>query len=644
MRAAGFRRVLIAALCLCMALPPSLLTPPVRAQDAPLSDLQRQAALDPIVIITGKRSTVEVVERLSKVIELKDRIKRVDGFDPNIIDVKALSPNRIRVQALLQGVTTLVLTDEFGNTFIIEVFVKGDARHLQAIIDNRFPDSSVEAYKVQDSVALTGWVSQPEHITQIVEIAEQFYPRVLNQMNVGGVQQVKLKVKIMEVQRSKLRRMGINFLTNNFDSAFVSSTPGQLNTLDGFGLTPGNVTASFTGSTLAAASLAFGYVTDSGALSLFLDALKEEELLKILAEPILVTTNGRPAMMLSGGEFPILVPQSLGTVSIEWRPFGVRMETVPIILGDGRVRLEVMPEVSERDFANSITLSGSTVPALTTRRVNTQVEMRFGQTLMLAGLLSSRQTAQTQKIPFLGELPWAGSFFRRVSYDDVETELVILVTPELVAPLEAGQVPRGGPGTFTSTPTDRELLFGGMIEIPKYGEACQGCMGMGACDDCQSGRRSQAFQLPVQEQSVPLTGAGQSESAPSTATRPMTSEEAAALLRAPLRGPAQRSRPQLDPRTQTNPFAGGVRQVQYQTSPGGSNRVYQALGRGSQTFRDRAGQNPYARTMAPGAGPQITPGSRSQRTLTIPPQQNLRQAVPRQTQPSRTRGPGLIQP
>lgn len=641
MRAGRLHRVLTAALCFCVAVPPTSFGQMARAQDAPVNDLQRQAALDPIVILTSKRSTVEVVERLSKVIELKDRIKRVDGFDPNIIDVKALSPNRIRVQALLQGVTTLVLTDEFGNTYIIEVFVKGDARHLQAIIDNRFPDSSVEAYKVQDSVALTGWVSQPEHITQIVEIAEQFYPRVLNQMNVGGVQQVKLKVKIMEVQRSKMRRMGINFLTNNFDSGFISSTPGQLNRLDGFGLTPGNVTASFTGSTLSAASLAFGYVTDAGALSLFLDALKEEELLKILAEPILVTTNGRPAMMLAGGEFPILVPQSLGTVSIEWRPFGVKMETVPIILGDGRVRLEVMPEVSERDFANSVTLSGSTVPALTTRRVNTQVEMRFGQTLMLAGLLSSRQTAQTQKIPLLGELPWAGSFFRRVSYDDVETELVILVTPELVAPLESGQVPAGGPGTYTSIPTDRELFFSGMIEVPKYGEECQGCMGLGTCDDCQSGRRSQAFQLPVQEQSVPLTNP---EAGPFDSTVPgavtgrgtMTpEEETAALLRLPRQN-----------RSQLNPFAGGVRQVNYQTSvPDGSSHVYQALGRGSETFRDRASSisttaSPYETSMPRGSGPQINPGNGGQRRLTIPSQNPSRQGPP----PRSGRLPGLIEP
>jgi len=636
-----------AALCVSVLLPSLLLSQTTLAQEQELEldALQREAALDPVVILTGKRSTVEVVERLSKVIELQDRIKRVDGFDPNIINVKALSPNRIRVQAQLQGVTTLVLTDEFGNTYIIEVFVKGDTRHLQAIIDNRFPDSSVEAFKLQDSVALTGWVTQPEHITQIVEIAEQFYPRVLNQMNVGGVQQVKLKVKIMEVQRSKLRRMGVNFLTNNFDSAFISSTPGQLNTLDSFGLTPNNVTASFTASSLAAASMAFGYVTDAGALSLFLDALKEEEMLKILAEPILVTTNGRPAMMLSGGEFPILVPQSLGTVSIEWRDFGVRMETVPIILGDGRVRLEVMPEVSERDFANSVTLNGSTVPALTTRRVNTQVEMRFGQTLMLAGLLSSRQTAQTQKIPLLGELPWAGSLFRRVSYEDVETELVILVTPELVAPLEAGQVPSGGPGTYTTYPTDRELFFSGLIEVPKYGDECENCMGTGPCGmNCQSGRRGQAFQLPVQEQVTPLPA---TSTGPTTSTGPATvpvlpgqaapaglrtsDAETAALFRLPQRN-----------RQTAGVLAGGVQQVQYQNSLSArSHGLSGAPGQSDSGFsgrvtRRRQLQDPYVTTIPSGSGPRITPGTGSRSPLRI--------RTSRQPTVPDSRRPGLIQP
>lgn len=482
--------------------PPGLPDPAATPTAVPTArELARAAALDPVFKVVGSRSEVEIVERLSKVLELDRKITRVDGFDPDVLDVKALTPYRVRVQALTQGVTNLVLMDEDDNSYVVNVFIKGDARHLQAVLDNRFPDSAVEAYRVQDSVALTGWVSQPEHITQIMEIAEQFYPRVLNQMRVGGVQQVMLKVKIMEVQRTKLRKLGIDFINNSASGGSLSNSPAQLFNVDDMGAITHTATT------------AFGLVSGGDAFFGFIDALKEEKLLKVLSEPSLLAMNGRPATLLSGGEFPVLVPQSLGTVSIEWREFGVRMEAVPVILGNGMVRLEVMPEVTERDFANATTLQGTTIPALTTRRVNTQAELGFGQTLMLAGLLSSRQNAETAKIPFLGELPWVGALFRKMQYDDVETELVILVTPELVAPMASNQVPIGGPGTFTTFPTDRELYFDGYIEVPNYGDACFGCGQYGACaSGCQAalggpGVVSKPFAIPIQEQTVPLSQA-----------------------------------------------------------------------------------------------------------------------------------------
>lgn len=483
--------------------PPNQPVPTAATPTAPPTarELARAAALDPVFKVTGSRSEVEIVERLSKVLELDRKITRVDGFDPDVLDVKALTPYRVRIQAVTQGVTNLVLTDEDDNPYVVNVFIKGDARHLQAVLDNRFPDSAVEAYRVQDSVALTGWVSQPEHITQIMEIAEQFYPRVLNQMRVGGVQQVMLKVKIMEVQRTKLRRLGIDFINNPNPGGSLSNSPAQLFDIDDMGVISETATTAF--------QLVSGGDTFSG----FIEALKEEKLLKVLSEPSLLAMNGRPATLLAGGEFPVIVPQSLGTVSIEWREFGVRMEAVPIILGNGMVRLEVMPEVTERDFANATTLVGTTIPALTTRRINTQAELGFGQTLMLAGLLSSRQNAETRKIPFLGELPWAGALFRKVQYDDVETELVILITPELVAPMSADQVPAGGPGTFTTFPTDRELYLDGFIEVPNYGDACFGCGQYGACaSGCQStvggtGVLSKPVAVPVHEQSVPISQA-----------------------------------------------------------------------------------------------------------------------------------------
>lgn len=445
---------------------------------------QSVSSNDPVFVVNKPESQTQITEKFSKVIQLPQRISRVDGFDPVVLNVTALSATSFRLQALTPGVTTVVFTDEFGAVYTVEAFVAGDVRHLQAYIDRLFPGSAVKAVAVQDSVVLRGWVTRPEEITKIVEIAERFYPHVLNQMYVGGMQQVILKCRVMEVQRSKIRQLGMNFLYVN-DNGFVGSTPGTLVPLS-------NSTANFTGNgaggqgleilntALSSLSLAGGIVDDNNIFQTFLDALKQERLLKILAEPTLNTTNGRPAQMLAGGEFPIVVPQSLGTTTIEWREFGVRMEAVPTILGAGRVRLELQPEVSERDFSNSVNINGFTVPGLTTRRVNTQVEMKFGQTYMLAGLLSLRRTATTSKIPFLGELPWIGAAFRRVQYDEGETELVILVTPELAGPLDPYEVPAGGPGLSTDVPTDRELYRDGFIEVPNYGGVCPDCEPTGA--------------------------------------------------------------------------------------------------------------------------------------------------------------------
>ncbi len=433
-------------------------------------------ASEPVVQVSANKTKLEITEKFSKILKFPGKIKRVDGFDNAVLNVQALTPSELRVQALVPGVTTLVITDENKKVYTIETFVSGDARHLQAYLRQLFPTASVTAIKVQDSVVLRGWVTAPEAITEMVEIAEQFFPNgVLNQMKLAGVQQVLLKVKIMEVQRSKIRQLGVNWLFLN-QSGYVYSTPGSLVPITGItapiggppGLTPAQ-------SLIGGTSLGFGLVNGSSVFQAFIDALKKESLLKILAEPELVTTSGRPANLLSGGEFPILVPQSLGTVTIEWREFGVRMEAVPIVLGNGRLRLEVQPEVSERDFSNAVQVSGTTVPGLTVRRTNTAVEMNFGETMVIAGLISSRKTSETSKTPFLGELPFIGAAFRRVKYTEGETELVIMVTPELVSPLKSGQVPQGGPGLFTATPTDKELYSDGVLEVPSYGSDCPDC-------------------------------------------------------------------------------------------------------------------------------------------------------------------------
>jgi len=433
---------------------------------------------DPVYRVKSVKSKMRLIERFAKIVELGKYIDTVYGFDREIITVTPVknTPNQIRIHAVAAGVTSLVLLDEEKRIYTVEVLVEGDVRHLQAQLDRLFPDASVEAVAVSDeSVVLRGWVVQPENITQMMDVAERHYGEVLNQMKVGGAQQVQLNVRIMEVQRGKIRELGLNFMALHQDG-FLASTPGQIAPLIDISVPFGGPPSLESSPASLAANTLVGAVTTNNTIFLgFLNALKRESLLKILAEPTLMTTNGRTAQLLAGGEFPVLVPQSLGTATITWKKFGVSLEAVPILLGNGRVRLELQPEVSERDFSVSVTTAGFTVPGLKTRRVNTQVEMRFGETFMLAGLLSMRRTAESDKIPFLGELPWIGTAFRKIKYDETETELVIMVTPYLVGAMKPGQVPEGGPGLFTDVPTDRELFFDGFLEVPKYGDECASC-------------------------------------------------------------------------------------------------------------------------------------------------------------------------
>jgi len=425
----------------------------------------------------------------TRVLELGNRIKVVDGFDPEKVSIKALSPHRVRMHASQPGVTTVKLIDEFDKIHVVDVFVEPDTRELEAYLLRLFPGSAIEVIGIRDGVVLRGWVTEPTQIPQIMAIAEQFYEIVHPQLIVAGASQVQLHVKVMEVQRSKLRQLGFNFLMAG-QNYYVHNGVGNLAPLAGIAktaaaatipgaqaglITPPSLLPTFGAPALQNTTMNFAIAGDNNVFQGFLEAIQTEQLAKILAEPILVTTSGRPATVHSGGEFPVLVPQSFGNLSIQWREFGVRLEAVPIVLGEGRLRLDLAPEVSERDYSNSVSINGLVVPGITSRSVNTQVEMRFGETLMIGGLISTRELGTTQKVPFLGELPWIGAAFSRKSYTQGETELVILVTPQMVSPMLPHQVPAGGPGTSTAIPTNHELYLDGNLEVPRYGPDCPGC-------------------------------------------------------------------------------------------------------------------------------------------------------------------------
>lgn len=428
-----------------------------------------------VIRVLRPRADLAITELQSRVVEFDARIRLVDDFNPQTVTVTALSPNQLRIRAEAPGVTSIRVTDEFDNVFHLEVMVEKDLRELQSHLKRLFPGSSIDVVGVKDSVILRGWVTQPSQIPQIVKLAATYSPDVQNHIEIGGGNLVQLSVRVMEVQRSKLEQFGFNFLAMG-QNYFYASTPGGLAPIAGATLPFGGPpSVNVLPTARANVTQQFAVLGSSDIFEGFIEALKQESLLKIMAEPKVATTSGRPAAIHSGGEFPILVPQGVGASSIQFRQFGIRMEAVPLVLSEGRVQLDLAAEVSERDFSNSVDVGGIRVPALTSRNVNTRVEMDFGQTLMIGGLTQDRLTVSTNKVPFLGDIPYLGAAFSRKSHQIATTELVIMVTPNLVGPLSPGQVPCNGPGLNSDRPTTCEILFNGHVEVPRYRGDCQVC-------------------------------------------------------------------------------------------------------------------------------------------------------------------------
>jgi pilus assembly protein CpaC len=448
--------------------------------------------------INEGRNELALVERFSIFVEHSSKIRRVMDFDEEVITVQVVegTPTQFRVYALHAGVTTITVVDEHGRSYSLEVLVRGDVRHLESHIRRSYPNDVITIEEINEqSVRLVGWVSQPENIVEIEEIARQFYPTVMNHMKTGGVQQVLMKCTVLEVQRAKLRRLGMNFSLVR-PEGFLISTPGPITPITS--LTPGGGGTVATLSGLANSTVTFGFTKPNSVFQGFVQAMLEEGMLKSQATPMIVTHNGRPANFLSGGETPVPIPAGLGTTGFEFREYGIQMNAVPYILGNGRVRLEVETIIRDQDFANTVTVSGTTITAFKTNSANTQVEMNFGEALVIAGLISQKQDVLTQKIPFFGELPYIGAAFSRKTATESERELIIMVTPEYVSPAPASQFPQQGPGMFTDTPTDKELFGMGLLEVPKYGDPCEN-----GCDNCLPGGNCQTYPHGQQMNSSP---------------------------------------------------------------------------------------------------------------------------------------------
>ncbi|GAB4127667.1 MAG: pilus assembly protein N-terminal domain-containing protein [Thermogutta sp.] len=414
--------------------------------------------------ITESNQRQELTVNTSRILTLDQRIPQAQVNNPEILQLTALSPNQIQIFAKKPGVTQVNLWDEAGTIYSIDVIVFGDARELSLLIESQFPNCSIRVVPISNGVMLSGYVDQPEHVSRIMQLAQEYYPRVINNLTLGGVHEVLLHVKVMEVSRTKLRALGFDWTQISGQNIVRSSVSGLISGATGADAVAGTSASAVTS---GAETFFFSVIDGSDAFFGVLEALRQDNLMKVLAEPTLVTVSGRPAFFQVGGEFPIIVPQSLGTVSIEYKKYGTQVDFVPIVLGNGKIRLEVRPRVSEIDTARSVVINSTTVPGLRVREVDTGVEMKAGQTLAIAGLVETRVEAQRRGLPWISDVPYIGVPFRRVVEKTNDVELLILVTPELVSAMNPEEVPPGGPGMSTSSPTDSELYFGGLIEVQR---------------------------------------------------------------------------------------------------------------------------------------------------------------------------------
>jgi len=412
----------------------------------------QQNGRQPLVVnISSITQRVEMIVNTSRILTMEQKIPRAQVNNPDIVELTPLSPTQVQVFAKKPGITQINLWDQNERVQSIDIIVFGDAQELSAILKTTFPTAALRVMPVGNSVIISGFVDKPSEVSTVIDIAETYYPKVINNINVGGVQQVMLQVRVLEVSRTKLRQLGFDFDVIGSNGSFFTSAISGL-------LTPG-------AAPLGNDTLRFGIVGDTNFLGL-IDALQQKNCVKVMAEPNLVTASGRPSSFLVGGEFPILVPQGLGGTTIEYKQYGTKVDFVPIVMGNGQLRLEMRVEVSELDRAAGVAVTDITVPGLRTRRADTGVTMSAGQTLALAGLVQNRVESEHKGVPFISDLPYLGVPFRRVEEKNNEIELLIMVTPELVDALDPQEVPPIGPGMHSNSPSNWDLYFRGHIEVP----------------------------------------------------------------------------------------------------------------------------------------------------------------------------------
>jgi pilus assembly protein CpaC len=456
----------------------------------------RPSLLPPPIPATARQITLAVngtqrVQMLSR-----KRIKTVVNERETVARVSALAagePTSILITGLEPGTTRITLTDVDNNSETIDVLVQFDVEYLRSLLRRAVPTANVEPIPAaNNAILMTGFVAHAEDVDAVMRTAASVIGRpeqVVNAMRVGGVLQVQLDVVVALVDRSKMRQFGYNLLGSSNSTVFGSTVGGLAGPITSagtinpvaFGSSGGtggsggtqSGTTLITGGAVSTvpnpANLFLGVITSSGSFFNLLQALKTESLVKFQSEPRVVVLSGHRATFNSGGQQAVPTVAGLGgTAGVDFVPFGTQVDCLPVVLGNGKIHLEVTPNITQLDNASGVTIpGGGFVPGRSQQTVNTTVEVEDGQTFIIGGLIQRTVQGTIEKVPLLGDLPFLGVAFSVKSFTEHEIETVLLVTPHLVDPMSCDQVPKPLPGDETRSPDDFELFLEGILEAPR---------------------------------------------------------------------------------------------------------------------------------------------------------------------------------
>lgn len=418
------------------------------AQNPPVSNEQPRIADDANVASkfsteSPSESQVHLLVNHSLFVETAQKLARIYITDPKVLSTYTVSPNQILITAKAPGESSLVVWDQSGHSQSYVVSSDVDIEKLKSSILKSLPDQDIKVESDGGRVMLSGFVGTPAAADAADKLASLYSKDILNALivNSSRLHQVKLKVRVLEVDRAKMTQLGVNIFST------AGNTLGQTSTLQ----FPSQITASKSGSTGGGVQTNVGgkavsvlnplnltVYNSSINVGATLQDLEDKQILQILAEPTLTTLNGEKASFLSGGEFPFPVVQGasggLTSVSVQFRPFGVKLDFTPNVNIDGTIELKVVPEVSALDYANAVSINGYNIPALSTRKAETKVVLKDGQSFAISGLLDRRTTDQYSRMPGIASIPILGELFKSRSIDHTRTELVVVVTPEIVDP------------------------------------------------------------------------------------------------------------------------------------------------------------------------------------------------------------------